>query len=226
MHYNLCKAIEAKECLGMAWTKKDKEQKAPNLLKMIHNFNTVSKWVSATIIKETNISKRVAVLSHFIDVVGHLRELNNFNAIFQIIGGLGNSSVFRLTKTFARIRTDKNRVLEDLRVLTNPHKSWANYRKTIHEINPPCVPFLGIYQTDLTFIEDGNPDKFSTGLINFKKCRLVASVILEIQQYQQKPYNLQGATSLEEWIFKDQLENQLDEKQLYDSSLLAEPRGA
>lgn len=40
-----------------------------------------------------------------------------------------------------------------MKVLTNPLKSWANYRKAIREIDPPCVPFIGVYQTDLTFIE-------------------------------------------------------------------------
>lgn len=225
MHYNLCRAIEPKECLGMAWTKSDKELRSPNLLKMIQNFNTVSKWVAYTLVKEVNLNKRVQLLSQFISIVEYLRELNNFNAIFQIIGGLGNSSVFRLSKTFAKIKPEKKRMLEDMRVLTDPQKSWSNYRKTIHEINPPCVPFLGIYQTDLTFIEDGNPDKFSNGLNNFKKCRLVAAVILEIQQYQQKPYNLTGVPSIEEFLQKDMADAQsFDEKQLYELSLAAEPR--
>ena len=40
-----------------------------------------------------------------------------------------------------------------MRVLTDPLRSWSNYRKTIHGADPPCVPFIGVYQTDLTFIE-------------------------------------------------------------------------
>ena len=41
----------------------------------------------------------------------------------------------------------------------------------------------GMYLTDLTFIEDGNPDKVGH-MINFVKRRLYANVIREIQQYQ------------------------------------------
>jgi len=115
--------------------------------------------------------------------------------------------------------------LEDLKILTNPLKSWANYRKTIHEVNPPCVPFIGVYQTDLTFIEDGNPTKFANGMINFKKCRLVAGVILEIQQYQQKPYNLSNSQPIQDFLTQSIEEVQtLDDKALYELSLVAEPR--
>lgn len=117
--------------------------------------------------------------------------------------------------------------MDDLRFLTKPEKSWANYRKTLHGVNPPCIPFIGVYQTDLTFIEDGNPSKFSTGLINFKKCKLIASVISELQQYQQKPYNLNQVSSIYDHILKSQeAASLLDDKKLYELSLLAEPRTA
>ena len=43
--------------------------------------------------------------------------------------------------------------------------------------------FLGVFLTDLTFIEEGNPDKLG-GLINFKKRLYVYNVLNEIQNYQ------------------------------------------
>jgi len=95
----------------------------------------------------------------------------------------------------------------------------------LHGINPPCIPFLGVYQTDLTFIEEGNPDKFSNGLWNFKKCRMVADVITELQQYQQKPYNLKVDTNITTYLLNlQQQSSTTDEKKLYAMSLEAEPR--
>ena len=32
------------------------------------------------------------------------------------------------------------------------------YRETLKKINPPCLPYMGVYLTDLTFIEEGNAD--------------------------------------------------------------------
>ena len=87
--------------------------------------------------------------------------------------------------------------------LLSSEKSYSNYRSCIHNISPPLVPYLGVYLTDLTFIEgqcasqrialstnafaDGNPDTIMNNdqeLINCKKRDLVYDVIREISQYQ------------------------------------------
>jgi len=223
--YETCRAIEPKECLGMAWTKPDKEERSPNLMAMIKRFNSLSKYIAFLLVNEANLKRRVQFLSYIIDLLGYLYELNNFNSIFSIIAGLGNSAVFRMKKTFSLLSKEKLKILEDIRTLTAPEKSWANYRNKIHKINPPCIPFLGVYQTDLTFIEEGNPSKLSNGFINWKKCRLTASVITEIQQYQTVPYNLTIHQPVQTFYQNCLMEIEtVDDKKLFDLSLIAEPR--
>lgn len=70
----------------------------------------------------------------------------------------------------------------------------------LHTANPPLVPYLGLYLTDLTFIEDGAQDYTDGGLVNFDKRRLLASVIKEIQQYQQVPYCLSEVPVIKEYL--------------------------
>lgn len=75
---------------------------------------------------------------------------------------------------------------------------------------------LGVYLTDLTFIEDGNPDYLEGGLVNWVKRRRLANVIKSIQQYQFKPYNFEVVPFIQEYLLNAET---LNEDECYKLSL-------
>lgn len=82
---------------------------------------------------------------------------------------------------------------------------------------------VGVYLTDLTFIEDGIPSNTPSDLINFNKRAKTAEVIRDIQQYQSVPYQLQPVPELQDYILSS-LHAAGDVHDMYDRSLEVEPR--
>jgi len=108
------------------------------------------------------------------------------------MAALQQSPVHRLKRTWEQVPAKSITTFMELQQLISINKNWAEYRDVLHSVNPPCVPFLGMYLTDLVMIYDGNKDsmKQSSHLINFSKRIKTADVIREIQQYQSVPYCL------------------------------------
>jgi son of sevenless-like protein len=82
---------------------------------------------------------------------------------------------------------------------------------------------IGVYLTDLTFIEDGIPSHTPSDLINFNKRAKTAEVIRDIQQYQNVPYQLQPVHELQDYILSN-MQAAGDVHEMYDRSLEVEPR--
>lgn len=101
IEYKLFAAINPSECVAQHWMSKKKEELAPNILKMISRFNDVSNWVASEIVKCTELAPRTAVLKMVIEIAERCYELNNFNAVMEIISGLHSSSVFRLKASWS-----------------------------------------------------------------------------------------------------------------------------
>eukprot|EP00339_Tiarina_fusa_P025431 CAMPEP_0117002376 /NCGR_PEP_ID=MMETSP0472-20121206/4073_1 /TAXON_ID=693140 ORGANISM="Tiarina fusus, Strain LIS" /NCGR_SAMPLE_ID=MMETSP0472 /ASSEMBLY_ACC=CAM_ASM_000603 /LENGTH=1327 /DNA_ID=CAMNT_0004702717 /DNA_START=12 /DNA_END=3995 /DNA_ORIENTATION=- len=219
----LYRAILPQECLGLAWSKKNAQERSPNILKMINRFNIVSNWVCSEILKQETQKQRVDTLNHFIEIAERCKGLNNFNACMEIISGLGDSSVHRLKNHWAELPKKTQTLYNELKVILSSEQSYKNFRAYLKTCNGACIPYLGMYLTDLTFIEDGNQDKLGE-LHNFSKRIFVSNVIQEIQQYQQSPYILKTVPAIHNF-FNSLEEKVIDKEKCYQISLQILPRG-
>ncbi|KZZ95782.1 cell division control protein Cdc25 [Ascosphaera apis ARSEF 7405] len=224
--------IRPTECLNKTWTKKtlnleNGQQYAPNIKAMIRHSNQLTNWVAETILKQSDIKRRVAVIKFFTNVADKCGKMNNYSSLMTIISALATAPIDRLGRTWYQVSARTMAMLERMRTLMQTTKNFALYRQTIHNVNLPCIPFLGIYLTDLIFTEDGIPSKTpeNASHINFSKWRKTAAVIQEIQQFQNGTYQFQPVPELQEWILQ-QMHNAQDcsTKAAYDRSLEIEPR--
>eukprot|EP01125_Pyxidicula_operculata_P016055 TRINITY_DN5495_c0_g1_i1.p1 TRINITY_DN5495_c0_g1~~TRINITY_DN5495_c0_g1_i1.p1 ORF type:complete len:727 (-),score=173.17 TRINITY_DN5495_c0_g1_i1:93-2216(-) len=214
--------IQPWECLGQSWVKKDKEIKSPNVVKFTSHFNDMSHWVQTEILTEIDLKYRVKVIQKFIDICDELMNLQNYNGALEIMSGLKSSSVFRLKKTFGSINKTSQATYERIVQKLTSDDNYKALRNLLHNLAPPCIPYLGMFLTDLTFIEDANKDNTPEGLINFGKRKMIASTISEIQRYQIQRYKLRPVTEIQQFLTQS---NRIhDENLLYLFSRHIEPR--
>ncbi|OXV09488.1 hypothetical protein Egran_02749 [Elaphomyces granulatus] len=214
------------ECLNKTWQKKvgaGETEPAANVKALILHSNQLTNWVAEMVLTQSDVKKRVVVIKHFVNVADRCRNLNNFSTLTSIISALGTAPIHRLNRTWAQVSARTSTVLEQMRQLMASTKNFGEYRETLHQANPPCIPFFGVYLTDLTFIEDGIPSHTPSDLINFNKRAKTAEVIRDIQQYQNVPYLLQPVSELQDYILSH-MQSASDVHEMYERSLEVEPR--
>lgn len=60
------------------------------------------------------------------------------------------------------------------------------------DVVTPCVPAVALHLRDLAFLEEVHPDflRHTRTLINFRKRRMLYSIIKDVLRHQQQQYNL------------------------------------
>lgn len=215
-YYHMIRPVEL---LNKSWSK-NKGARSPNVTVLIRRFNEVSQWVASLILSQKTAATRAVMWSRFIVIGDALLRLKNFNTLLAVLSAFNLSAINRLRDTKRLLPGPMLKWIDAQMKLMNSEGSYHTYRETLHTVDPPLIPYLGVYLTDLTFIEDGNQN-FLDGLINFKKRQMVYNIISEVQLYQQDRYEIPPIPSILSLITKLEFKSEND---LYKISLVREPR--
>uniref|UniRef100_A0A671TPD6 Ras protein specific guanine nucleotide releasing factor 2 n=1 Tax=Sparus aurata TaxID=8175 RepID=A0A671TPD6_SPAAU len=216
------RSIPYEEFLGQGWMKVDKSERTPYIMKTSQHFNDMSNLVASQIMTHTDVGSRASSIEKWLAVADICRCLNNYNGVLEITSALNRSAIYRLKKTWAKVCKQTKALMDRLQKTVSSEGRFKNLRETLKNCNPPCVPYLGMYLTDLAFIEEGTPNFTEEGLVNFSKMRMISHIIREIRQFQQAPYRIEHQPKVTQFLLDKTLV--MDEDTLYELSLKIEPR--
>ncbi|XP_063792844.1 rap guanine nucleotide exchange factor 1 isoform X5 [Pseudophryne corroboree] len=206
--------IEIPEVL--LWAKEQNEEKSPNLTQFTEHFNNMSYWVRSIIMLQEKAQDRERLLLKFIKIMKHLRKLNNFNSYLAILSALDSAPIRRL-----EWQKQTSEGLAEYCTLIDSSSSFRAYRAALSEVEPPCIPYLGLILQDLTFVHLGNPDHID-GKVNFSKRWQQFNILDSMRRFQQAHYEIRRNDDI--ISFFNDFSDHLAEEALWELSLKIKPR--
>ncbi|XP_071337681.1 ras guanyl-releasing protein 3 isoform X3 [Trachinotus anak] len=130
----------------------------PTLERSIALFNGVSQWVQLMVLSKLTPQTRAEVITKYIHVAQKLLQLQNFNTLMAVVGGLSHSAISRLKETHSYLAPEVVRIWSEMTELVSSSNNYSCYRKAFSECQGFKIPILGVHLKDLIAVHVVFPD--------------------------------------------------------------------
>lgn len=207
---------------------KNEDIPTKNIKGFIRNCNQLTHFVIYMILRKTDLIQRAATLKSFISLADKLMEIRNFSAMTAVISGLSSTSISRLKMAWSIVPKAAVEKFERMDKLMSIGKNYSEYRnmlKFITDDGDECLPFLGMYLSDLRFTTDGNPDYIhgDRSQINFSKRLSINKIVTEVLDFGRRRYKYKRNEAVIGYLLV-MMNNIPDDEKLYEMSIQLEPR--
>eukprot|EP00029_Vermamoeba_vermiformis_P013775 TRINITY_DN86_c0_g1_i2.p1 TRINITY_DN86_c0_g1~~TRINITY_DN86_c0_g1_i2.p1 ORF type:complete len:1492 (-),score=517.32 TRINITY_DN86_c0_g1_i2:58-4485(-) len=153
----------------------------------------IENWVISEICNSKGPKEAAAVVTHFVQTIEYMLEINNFNTPAGIVNGLyafAMNNIWELVEKKYKDTFDKAKGLfTDLISLKDKTASSP----------VPCLPFVGVISLEISKLQAA-PDLAEGGLINFDKRKKLAGLIDMIKRHQKESYKFSKVAVIWEYI--------------------------
>ncbi|CAF1247676.1 unnamed protein product, partial [Didymodactylos carnosus] len=162
----------------------------------IDHFNSVVGRVIATILKDSSLVhlKRAQIIEKWIDIAQECRNLKNFSSLTAILNGLSAGCIHRLQHAWESVSKSKMTIFDELRTVFGSCADRKQARQILNKLLDDIrladcravigtVPYLGLYLSDLTYVDSAFPNQIEQ-LINFEKHRKEFEILAQLKLYQ------------------------------------------
>ena len=183
-------AVSRNELLDNAWQVPRLKHRAPNICALTDYANRLSAWVQTTILTENSLTRRLARMRFFVQVMGELEKMRNFFDLYSLYGGFNEAPIYRLTLHKARLPEDMQELLERTGEGSSPLNNYALCRQLHQDAlqsMQPVLPHLPMLLGDIFKYNDGTKAMVN-GLVNLRKCYRMLKLIRSFEEYKRRKY--------------------------------------
>ena len=162
------------------------EVNAPTLHAFKQRIINLTSMVATAILVQSTVRMQRKVAIHFITIANFARDFGDLAGCIAIMQAFAIGPVSRIRKPW-QLAKNYTALASDLNTLIDASGNYKAQREFIAariEDRKVCVPHLGIYQRDLTLIEEGNPSFKQNGAVNGEKIVLIGSRLWELDTLQ------------------------------------------
>ncbi|CAF1248533.1 unnamed protein product [Rotaria sp. Silwood1] len=219
------KSITPDELISCSWSSKSKLEKAFYIVQFTRRFNQVNFWTQGELLRADILKNRTEILSHFIRVAKKLFDFNNINACMAVVMALQSAPIYRLQKTWMSLSKRDRTTFSNLKEFVSSNENWKRLRHHLSNTKLPCIPYLGIYLTDIIRIDTLHPHR--GGLETNQRKNAMNNICRIISEFQQSTYEfLKPIECVQNYLASVRYMEELQtfvEDQNFKQSLIIEP---
>eukprot|EP00457_Paulinella_chromatophora_P000272 gb/GEZN01000272.1/.p1 GENE.gb/GEZN01000272.1/~~gb/GEZN01000272.1/.p1 ORF type:complete len:1635 (-),score=300.46 gb/GEZN01000272.1/:252-5156(-) len=216
--------IRCQEFIHRAWQSPHKNVLAPNVVKTTTHFNALVAWAQELVLPPDSTARiRAQRVSKLIKVAEKCQLIRAYPSFFALFTALTSEQceVSRLTQTWALVPRGARSTFDAFHKIFNVERNHRAFRTELGRAKRPCVPFIGIFLSDLFQVDENMKDK-TDGMVNFHKMRLLARTIGYLKQFQVEHFHYQSVPHIQAH-FDSALTKTLAEDELMNRSKQLEP---
>ena len=195
--YKLLSDIQENELFNKNFNSKEKEKKAPNVMKIIDRYDKLIFFIIEDICSYDHKSERVEVIEKWLRIANVCLDFKNFNDLVMINSLFCNYLFKKLKKTWKKLSKKTLMSIKKLNNFCTGNQCYINIRKEIFKSKGKAyVPFLGILLKEIMTLEEMKYI-LKNNNINIKKLIKLNKVINHFFEFKNNNYNFEKPKQLE-----------------------------
>ncbi|KAL6078416.1 cell division cycle-related protein [Balamuthia mandrillaris] len=227
IEWDLFHQIGPREFLKNGWQKPDKEQRAPNICRLIQRFNELGYWIATQILTSED-KQKIVIIKKCIKIGQHFYHLGNFNGLMEVLSGLSCSPIARLQNIWKRVPQSHLSILAELDEVMSTSRNFVNYNEALEKREKaglPTLPHLAYFLRLFTHLDECNEPFMPTdGSVNFDLLLSRAQIIRRIMHLQSVAFTFPRNQQVKQYFTSLDKHFVDDAEMLYNLSLCCFPR--